>query len=246
VGVCVFLAGRGFCVADDQNVEKEPEEEKQEEETNWREAIDQILGIEVDVGLPVEYYGNASPRLGSRNAISSALGCSAILNITSFLGAGFYLKDFHPTKIGGESDHFISTGKGGDYEEANVSLTGMLFGPVFTYPGNRSRMQLKLALGYHIALFHFNVSDPVYRKYNTEEYYRKYTGFGGNLTAQGYLTLKTYVYLRVQYSYGQHSGYSAMHSFGTSCGFGISIPNIFKSFPDKKKPAEEESTPADG
>jgi hypothetical protein len=53
------------------------------------------------------------------------------------------------------------------------------------------------------------------------------------------------MYLRMQYSYGRHTGYTAIHEFGTSLGFGISIPNLFKTFPEKeKKPEKEKAVPS--
>jgi hypothetical protein len=98
VGIFIFLGGREFGFADGPDVEAEPqEEETREEEFNWFEAIDQILGREIDAGLPVHYYGNFDTHIESLT-MTSTVGCSAIFDITSFLGAGFYLKNFRPTQ----------------------------------------------------------------------------------------------------------------------------------------------------
>jgi hypothetical protein len=221
--------------------------DEQNADAKQKPVIDQIVGIEIDAGFPILYRFGSRDMMFEGTLSSSTIGFSTIIDIIPFLGAGFYSKFFLPHEIYSKSERwrgdFIT---GEDFSEGDIWLFDMLFGPVFTYPSSNSPVQLKLAFGRHISLLHFDVSDPGYRKYNTEEYYRKYTGFGGNVTLQAYFSFKFYIYLRLQYGYGRHSGYERITAFGSSMGFGISLPNLFKSFPDKEKQAEEESASADG
>jgi hypothetical protein len=239
-GIFIFLGGKEFCFADGPDVEAEP----QKEEFNWREAIDQVASIEIDVGFsPLSYYGDRDMSLESASE-GSTIGLSAGIDITSFLGIGFYSKYFDPSRISFESKETLYRNDGFSINH-DIYLLDMLFGPVFTVPGNRATVQLKLALGYHILLLHVNLSDASYGQYNTKDYYRKYTGIGGNLTIQVYLSYKWYMYARLQYAYGRHSDYATMQVFAPSLGLGISLPNLFKTFPEKeKKPEKEKAAPS--